>query len=65
MKVIVDKINDGKITVELEDKSFAVMDLKIMPDAKEGDVLTIEIDSSETEKRKNNIKTLMNNLFED
>ena len=65
MKVIVDKISDGKITVELKDKSFAVMDLKIMPNVKEGDVLTIEIDSDETEKRENNIKNLMNNLFED
>lgn len=65
MKVIVDKINDGKITVELENKSFAVMDSEIMPNAKEGDVLTIDIDSDETEKRKNKIKNLMNNLFQD
>ncbi len=65
MKVIVDKISDGKITVELEDKSLAVMDLKILPDAKEGDVLIISVDNSETEVRKQKIKSLMNNLFEE
>ncbi len=65
MKVIVDKISDGKITVELENKTFAVMDLSIFPDVKEGDVLVISADKKETEIRNEKIKEMMNNLFEE
>ena len=36
----------------------------LVPDAKEGDIIKIEIEKKETEKRKKYIKDLMNNVFE-
>ena len=40
------------------------MSKSLVPGAKEGDVVEITINHNETEKRKEHIEDLMNNLFE-
>jgi len=63
MKVIIDRIEGEFAVVETEDKEILNLPKKLVPDACEGDVVTITIDKAETEKRKKNIKNLMNDLF--
>lgn len=63
MKVIIDRFEGEFAVVELEDKSFVNMSVKLVPEgAKEGDVLNIKIDNEETEKRRSRINVLLNGL---
>ncbi|NLY46736.1 MAG: DUF3006 domain-containing protein [Tissierella sp.] len=65
MKVTIDRFEGNFAIVELEDKSTVDMPKRLIPEgAKEGDVLSIEIDTDETNKRKEIIKKLMDDLFE-
>lgn len=70
MKVIVDRFEGEYAVCEKEDRTMIDIPVKDIPTGvKEGDVLVIDdgpivIDSSETEKRKENIKKLMDNLWE-
>lgn len=65
MKVIIDRFEGNYAIVELEDKSTVDMPKKLIPEgAKEGDVLSIEIDLEETNRRKETIKKLMDDLWE-
>lgn len=64
IKVIIDRFEGEFAVVETEDKEMLNIPHKLLPDACEGDVVTITIDKDETEKRKKNIKNLMNDLFE-
>lgn len=65
MKVIIDRFEGNYAIVELEDKSTVDMPKKLIPEgAKEGDVLSIEIDLEETNRRKERIKKLMDDLWE-
>lgn len=51
MRIIIDRFEGDFAVVELEDKSFVDMPLKLIPEgAKEGDILEIEINREETEK---------------
>lgn len=70
IKVIIDRFEGPYAVCEKEDKSM--MDIKrinIPRDAKEGSVLIIKkdgicIDKDETERRKNKIKNITNDLWE-
>lgn len=64
MKVIIDRFEEGFAVVELDAGNMVNMPRALLPqEAKEGDVIDISIDLSETEKRKKSIASLMNNLF--
>ena len=64
MKVIIDRFEEGFAVVELDAGNMVNMPRVLLPqEAKEGDVIDISIDLSETEKRKKSIASLMNNLF--
>jgi len=66
MKITIDRFEGEFVVVEIEFNRIANMPKCLLPsDALEGDVISIEIDRGETEKRVNNIKRLENNLFED
>ena len=65
MKVIIDRFEEDYAIVEIEIGKSVNLPKILVPNAKEGDVINIEIDTNETENRKNKINTLMNNLFED
>lgn len=65
MKVIIDRFENDYAVVEIELGKFVDMPKILLPSAKEGDVINIEIDKKETDKRKKNIKKLMDNVFKD
>lgn len=65
MRVIIDRFEGEYAVVEIEEGIIIDVPRILFPNAKEGDVIKIEIDNEETENRKDRIKELMNNLFED
>ncbi len=64
MKVIVDRIEGDYAVVEIAIGKCVNIPRVLVPDAKEGDIIKIEIEKKETEERKKYIKDLMNNVFE-
>ncbi len=65
MKVIIDRIEENFAVAELPDGTFSNIPRALVPDAREGDVLKIEIDTETTKQQKTKIKTLFNKLFKD
>lgn len=65
MKVIIDRIEGDSVIVEIGVGKIISVPRILFQNAKEGDVFKIEIDSEETNIRKEKIQKLMNNLFED
>lgn len=66
MRVIIDRFEGDFAVVELENKQFINMPKKLLPiGAKEGSVISIELDQEETEKRSKRISGLMNDLWKD
>ena len=65
MKVIIDRIEGDYAIVEIGVGKIVSVPKMLFQNAKEGDVFKIEIDSEETNIRKEKIQKLMNNLFED
>jgi len=65
VKVIIDRFEGDYAVVELPDLTMVDMPISLIPEgAKEGDVLVIGIDPDETDKRKERIKKLMDDLWE-
>lgn len=64
MKVIVDRFEGDYAVVEIAIGKFVNIPRVLVPDAKEGDIIKIEIEKEETEEIKKYIKDLMNNVFE-
>jgi ribosome recycling factor len=64
MEVIVDRFEGDYAVVEIAIGKCVNIPRVLVPDAKEGDIIKIEIEKKETEKRKKYIKDLMNNVFE-
>ncbi|NLC53945.1 MAG: DUF3006 domain-containing protein [Firmicutes bacterium] len=58
MRVIIDRFEAEYAVVELEDGSMALMATKLLPGAKEGDVVLITVDREETARRKRLIQEL-------
>jgi len=65
MKVIIDRFEEDYAIVEIDVGEFAELPRVLIPDANEGDVINISIDKENTEKRKEVILDLMNQVFED
>ena len=65
MKVIIDRFEGDYAVVEIDKEKFVNLPKELVPDAKEGDVIIIRVDHEETNKRKEHVKDLMNQLFED
>ncbi|MDE6469908.1 MAG: DUF3006 domain-containing protein [Eubacterium sp.] len=64
MKWIIDRIENDIAVCELENGTFIDVKVNALPkDIGEGDVITILIDKTETEKREEKINKLMNDLF--
>lgn len=64
MEVIVDRFEGDYAVVEIAIGKCVNIPRVLVPDAKEGDIIKIEIEKEETEERKKCIKDLMNNVFE-
>ena len=65
MKVIIDRFENEFAVIEIEKNKFINVPKILFPNAQEGDVIKIEIDKEETNKRKEEIQKIVNNLFED
>lgn len=65
MKVIIDRFDGEYAKVEIEEGNFVDIPKILLPNAKEGDIIKIEIDKEGTEERRKYIQELMNKVFED
>ena len=65
MKVIIDRFEGDYAVVEIDKGKFVNLPKELVPNAKEGDIVIIRVDHEETNKRKEHVKDLMNQLFED
>lgn len=65
MKVIIDRFEGDYAVVEIDVNNFVNIPKVLLPGAKEGDTINIEIDKTETNQREKLIKDLMNKVFED
>lgn len=65
MLYIVDKIENGMIFLEDETEDLFAVPQELIPGAIEGDCIDISINKEETEKRRNNVRRLMEELFQD
>ncbi len=64
--MVIDRIEGDFAIIEAASGKLFKMPKALLPkDAKEGDVLVIEVDKEETEKKKEKIKNKMNSLFAD
>ncbi len=64
MDVIVDRVEGDYAVVEIEKGKMCNLPLELVPNVKEGDVVTITINKGKTEERKKTIEELMNSVFE-
>lgn len=65
MTLIVDRIEENFLVVELPDGNFVNIPREIAPTAEEGDVLKVTLDMETKEKRLKSVNQLVNDLFED
>ncbi|MCL1918498.1 MAG: DUF3006 domain-containing protein [Peptococcaceae bacterium] len=65
MQVIVDRIENDIVMIELPDGQTVNIPRVLVPDAAEGDVYVISKDTTETESRRDRITQKMNRLFID
>lgn len=69
MKVVIDRFEENYAVCENEDRTMINLEKKLLPNgAKEGDILvlqdgTISIDKADTQKRKNEIDDLMEDMW--
>lgn len=63
MKLIIDRFEGNFAVIEAEDGKIYNIPKELFHCCSEGDILNLEFDEEETLKRKNNAKSLMNNLF--
>jgi hypothetical protein len=64
MKVIVDRFEGDYAVVELPDQTMADLPKRLIPGAKEGDVIEIHIDEAARKEREARIGKLTGELFE-
>ncbi len=64
MEVIVDRIEGDYAVVEIDKGKMCNLPIEVVPNVKEGDIVTIIINKDKTEERKKTIEELMNSVFE-
>lgn len=62
--LILDRFENNMAVIEIKEGTIEVPRQYLPDDAKEGDILQIIVNKSETEKRKQHIKKLSDELFE-
>ncbi len=65
MLYIIDRIENGMIFLEDETEDLFAVPQELIPGACEGDCVEISINKEETEKRRDNVRRLMEELFQD
>ena len=64
MRVVIDRIEDGLCSVELENGKIICVPAELFADCKEGDIVYITPDKEETEKRKQELVIDVSSLFD-
>lgn len=65
LKIIIDRFEADFAVVEMSDRKMVNMPRVLLPEtAKEGDVIEISINNSDTQTKKKEIRSLMENVFE-
>ncbi len=64
MDVIVDRIEGDYAVVEIDKGKMCNLPIEVVPNVKEGDIVTIIINKDKIKKRKKTIEELMNSVFE-
>lgn len=65
MTFTIDRIEGNYLIVELENGKIINLPKELIPNAKENDIYSINLNKDEMKKRKNNINNLINDLFID
>lgn len=65
MEVIVNRIEDNYLVLELENGNVIDVPKELIPEAKEGDIITIAIDKDKTNTRRKEMQELVDSVFED
>lgn len=66
MRVTIDRFEGGFAVVETEDKNFVNLPGALVPvGAKEGSVLSIDLDGAETTRRRDETAALMEQVWKD
>ena len=65
MEVIVDRIEEGYLVLETENKKNVNVPRNLIPDAQEGDIIDININYEKRAKREQEIDSLKKRLFID
>ena len=65
MTITIDRIEENYLIVELENGKIINLPKELIPNAKENDIYSINLNKDEMKKRKNNINNLINDLFID
>lgn len=65
MTITIDRIEGNYLIVELENGKIINLPKELIPNAKENDIYSINLNKDEMKKRKNNINNLINDLFID
>ena len=65
MIVVIDRFEGNKAILEIKAGEYGEMSRTLLPNAKEGDTVRIEVDSGETQKRKAAAEQLIADLFVD
>lgn len=65
MKVIIDRFEGDFAVVELDVGKFCDLPRVLVPQANVGDVIDITVDSAETERRRQSVNQLIQDLFSD
>lgn len=63
MQVIIDRLEGEYAVVELPDRKTVNLPRVLIPNGREGDVVTICIDDEETQRRKAEVRRLMDQVF--
>lgn len=64
MEVIVNRIEGDYLVLELENGNIVDVPSELIPEAKEGDIITISINKEKTNKRKDEMQDLVDYIFE-
>ncbi|MDU7338624.1 MAG: DUF3006 domain-containing protein [Clostridium sp.] len=66
MKYTIDRFEENFAVVELENRSFVNIPISALPsEAKEGDIISVLIDTEETTERRKKIQSMMQDLWAD
>lgn len=65
MEIIIERIENEIVVVELPSKELINVPKKLFGNVKENDVVNITIDKKKTNERKEKITELINQVFED